>query len=120
MKMVGNLLKMISNLDKHGIPFEEAEDCIWSTVAHVEEDSKHSTETEKRFHLISISPKNRVLFIVFCKRNNGQETRIISARKANKKERKKYFEIFGEEVVFKTIKKGVPVMRIGLSGYYNE
>lgn len=120
MKMVGNLLKMLSNFDKHGIPFEEAEECIWSTVAHVEEDTKHSTDLETRFHLISKSPNNRIIFVVFCKRNNGLETRIISARKASKKERKKYFEIFGEDVEFKTIKKGIPIKKIGLQGYDNE
>lgn len=91
MRMVGNLIKMIKNLGKHDVSFEEAEECIWSTVAVVSEDAKHSTDEEKRFNLLSVSPKGRVIHITFCKRNSGEETRIISARLAGRKEKKKIF-----------------------------
>jgi uncharacterized DUF497 family protein len=103
MKIVGNLLKMLSNLGKHKVSFVEAEACIWSTVAIEEEDRQHSTEQEKRFQLLSISPNGRVLLIVFCKRNLGSETRIISARPASKKERKKYYQVWGENITFRSI-----------------
>ena len=116
LKIVGNLKKMRSNLEKHDVSFQEAEDCIWSSVAIVAKDEKHSTEDENRFILTTISPLNRVIIIVFCRRPT-LETRIISARPANRKERKQYFskykELFGEPVEFKTTKSdpGILIFR---------
>ena len=54
-------------------------------------DEKHSILTEKREWIIGESDIG-VLVIVFTKRLKGAVYRLISARKANKKERRKYEE----------------------------
>ena len=54
-------------------------------------DKKHSNAIEKREWIIGKSDKG-ILVVVFVQRNQGQIYRIISARKANKKEKKLYEE----------------------------
>lgn len=49
-------------------------------------DEKHSTE-EDRFIMLGMSNESRVLIVCHCERENGETIRIISARKATKKER---------------------------------
>jgi len=45
---------------------------------------------EERFLLLGLSYKLKVLIVVHCMRNENNEMRIISARKASKKEQKQY------------------------------
>ena len=52
-------------------------------------DDEHS-EWEDRFLLLGISTKMRVLLVCHCLRESGSIIRIISARKATKKERELY------------------------------
>jgi len=68
-----------SNIEKYGVSFGEA-----STVFR---DPLHSTG-EVRMVQIGISHKNRLLVVVHTER--GDNIRIISARKATKKERNNY------------------------------
>lgn len=107
-----NGFKFFYNRFVHGVPFLEAAECIFSTQAIAMEDAKHSTDTEKRFNLISISPKGRVLLVGFCKRQDGSETRIISARPASRKERKKLADQFGENLTYRAINRSKPEFRI--------
>jgi uncharacterized DUF497 family protein len=107
-----NGFKFFYNRNVHGVPFEEAAECIFSTQAISVEDLKHSTENEKRFNLISISPAGRVLLVGFCKRQNGFETRIISARPASRKERRQYAEKFGDDVTYKAVKHDIPQFKV--------
>jgi len=45
---------------------------------------------EERFLLLGISYKLRVLIVVHCVKDESNEIRVISARKASKKEQKQY------------------------------
>ena len=53
------------------------------------EDPNHSDEEDREI-TIGISTKQRVLFVAHCVR--GERLRIISARKATRRERKQYAE----------------------------
>jgi uncharacterized DUF497 family protein len=80
-----------SNFSKHSIWFEEAQ-TVWADSASVEFlDPEHSKE-EDRFIRVGHSTNSRILLIVFCEREGGSIIRIISARKANSRERKQYEE----------------------------
>jgi uncharacterized DUF497 family protein len=84
--------KAISNYEKHGVPFEEAATVFSDTDALEWEDVGHSI-TEPRYKRIGSSIQKRILLVVYTTRRmkNGKETiRIISARQANRKERKAY------------------------------
>lgn len=81
--------KAASNLAKHGVSFEEASTVFDDPNAQIREDPSHSA-TELRRLLIGSSNNNRVLLIAHTVRtdNDAQITRIISARIANRRERK--------------------------------
>lgn len=80
-----------SNRSKHGIWFEEAEQVFDDPAALRYFDPEHSDD-EDRFILLGVSASNRVLVVVHCERHHGSTIRIISARKATKKEVKVYEE----------------------------
>jgi uncharacterized DUF497 family protein len=81
--------KAKGNIETHGISFDEASTAFGDTLSLTIYDPLHS-EQEDRFILIGNSHKNRPLVVVHIER--GQNVRIISARKATKKERKHYEE----------------------------
>ena len=72
---------------KHGITTNEAEEVFLDEDILLLEDIKHS-EQEQRFEIIGKIIKGSMLFVVFTVRKN--KIRIISARLANKKERRQY------------------------------
>lgn len=72
---------------KHGIWFEEAQAVFDDPAGRLFLDSDHSTSDEERFVLIGFSASSRLLVVVHCFREFGDKIRIISARKATKKER---------------------------------
>ena len=80
-----------NNIDKsyqkHGITLNEAEEIFLDEDILLLEDIKHSQQ-EERFKAIGKIAKGRILFLVFTIR--GNQIRIISARVANKKERRQY------------------------------
>ena len=78
-----------ANQRKHHISFEEAQSAFYDEKARVYFDPDHS-EDEDRFILLGISFKLRVLVVCHCYRENEQEIRIISARKADKREQENY------------------------------
>ncbi len=80
-----------TNRKKHGIWFEEAEQVFNDTEAIMFFDERHSQD-EDRFILLGVSGSTRILVVVYCERHNGKVIRIISARKATKKEVKRYEE----------------------------
>lgn len=83
--------KNFSNFEKHEVWFEEAQ-TVWADSKSSEfYDSDHS-ENEERFIRVGISKNLNVLLIVFCEPDNSEIVRIISARKATKKERELYEE----------------------------
>jgi len=85
-----DLRKAQLNLKKHGLSFEIALTAFDDPAAIIKDDPKHSRD-EIRAALIGQSD-NGVIFIVFTIREPNGVFRIISARRANRKERKLYEE----------------------------
>ncbi len=77
------------NLKKHKVSFEEAETVFDDPLYLIFADPDHSFE-EKRFIIMGESNKNRLLVVSFTRRE--PKTRLISARKATRAERKNYEE----------------------------
>ena len=77
------------NLEIHGVSFEEAGTAFRDTLSLAIYDPLHSEE-EDRFVLLGNSYKDRLLVVVHTVRDDN--IRLISARKASKKERKQYEE----------------------------
>ena len=75
------------NLEIHGVSFDEASTAFGDTLSLTIYDPLHSKD-EDRFILIGNTYKNRLLIVVHTIR--GNRIRIISARKATKKEREYY------------------------------
>ncbi|MYA66752.1 MAG: BrnT family toxin [Gammaproteobacteria bacterium] len=80
--------KARSNLAKHGVAFEDAELVLSDPVALTIEDP--DALTERRQVTIGMDALSRVIVVVFTQR--GEAARIISARKATRKEREAYAE----------------------------
>ena len=78
------------NRRKHGVSFEEAQTVFLDENAIRFFDPDHSTDGE-RFLMLGISCRLRVLVACHCLRANDTVIRIISARKANKKEEADYW-----------------------------
>ena len=76
-----------ANQKKHGVSFEEAQTVFFDENAIEYDDPDHSEE-EDRYLMLGFSYRFRVLVVYHSLRNNGKEIRIISARKATKKEHK--------------------------------
>jgi hypothetical protein len=74
-----------ANRRKHGVSFEEAQTVFFDENAIRYFDPDHSRD-EDRFLMLGMSWKLRVLVVCHCFRANDSVIRIISARKANKKE----------------------------------
>jgi len=79
------------NRIKHGVWFEEAQTVFSDPQARLFHDPEHSEE-EDRFILLGLSSVARVLVVVHCYRESDSLIRIISARKATKKEVRFYEE----------------------------
>ena len=78
------------NVAKHKISFEQAREAFNDPFRLVAYDDVNSLEDEDRSIIIGANKKNIVLFVV-CTDRKGI-TRIISARKADKNERRMYYE----------------------------
>lgn len=78
-----------ANRKKHGIWFEEAQQVFDDAKAVMFFDESHSLD-EERFIMLGLSGSARILVVVYCERHKGKLIRIISARKATKKEVNRY------------------------------
>ncbi len=78
-----------ANLRKHRVSFEEAQSAFFDEDAIEFADPDHSDE-EDRFLLLGRSFHLRVLVVCHCFRATHSIIRLISARKAIKKERAAY------------------------------
>jgi uncharacterized DUF497 family protein len=87
MRFTWDAEKAKANLRNHGISFAEAMEAFADPNADEDFDREHSDE-EPRYDLIGFSSR-RLLFVVFMEQEDGT-FRIISARKAEKKQRVKY------------------------------
>ncbi len=81
--------KSESNVKKHGVSFSEAATVFYDENALVIADDDHS-DNEDRFVILGLSTKLRILVVVHCYKDSDKIIRIISARKATKKEQKQY------------------------------
>jgi len=84
-KFVWDDEKYTLNLNKHGVSFREASSVFDDNNAVYFDDAGHS-HTEERFIVIGYSENARMLMVCHCYRNGDSLIRIISARKANKRE----------------------------------
>src|SRR5262249_50018109 len=85
--------KAASNLDKHGVSFEQATLAFDDAFAWVEQD--HTEDYgEDRFILIGCA-LHSILYVVYTER--GERIRIISAREAYDYERRDYYRAAKEE-----------------------
>jgi uncharacterized DUF497 family protein len=75
--------KAAANLKKHGIRFEEAATSLLDPLALAQEDA--SSEGEARWVLVGMSSRARLLTVVYTLRGDHR-IRLISARKATRKE----------------------------------
>lgn len=82
------------NIKKHGVYFEEAVTVFYDPDFCEEVDEDHSDYLETRYSMIGYSNEDNLLFVVFSEieSKDGKEIRIISARQANRNERKQYEE----------------------------
>jgi uncharacterized protein len=82
--------KAALNIAKHGVTFDEARTVFGDPLAVIFDDEEHSLD-ELREIIIGHSVLRRLLLVSFTERGD-EVVRIISARKANKRERKDYEE----------------------------
>ena len=80
--------KNTANKRKHGVSFEEAQTVFYDEDALLREDDDE--QAEDRFVLLGLSAAMRTLLVCHCYREEEEVIRIISARKANREERKQY------------------------------
>ena len=78
-----------SNQRKHGVSFEEAQTAFADELGLLIHDPDHSAR-EERFVLLGLSSSLRTLVVCHCYRADDEIIRIISARKANRRERTLY------------------------------
>jgi uncharacterized DUF497 family protein len=79
--------KARANLSKHGVSFEEAMQAFLDPLSVTILDPDHS-EGEDRFVLLGESRSGRLLVVVHTER--GTAIRVISARRATRRERRAY------------------------------
>ncbi|MBO6506808.1 MAG: BrnT family toxin, partial [Kordiimonadaceae bacterium] len=77
------------NQKNHGIDFEDAQTVFFDEEALLIQDPDHS-EDEDRFLMLGISSSLRLMVVCHCYREEGELIRIISARKAIRRERNQY------------------------------
>ena len=88
-KFEWNPRKARRNLRKHGIGFDEASTVFADTLSISIPDPSHS-EDEERWVTMGLSNRRRLLVVVHTE--EGEMFRIISARTADRLERRKYEE----------------------------
>jgi uncharacterized DUF497 family protein len=81
--------KAAQNIQKHGLSFEEASTVFADPLSLTIPDPLHS-EREDRFVITGLSNRHRHLVVAYTEQDDV--VRIISARAATPRERKKYEE----------------------------
>lgn len=77
------------NIRKHSIDFKEAKTVFLDNSALIISDPDHS-DFEERFIILGMSAALRILVVCHCSKSMDESIRIISARKATKKEVDEY------------------------------
>ena len=81
--------KAAANVVKHKVSFEEAATVFGDPFGRIMSDPRHSLR-EERFALLGLSQDRRLLAVMYADR--AYSVRIISARRATRRERKDYEE----------------------------
>lgn len=81
--------KAASNVRKHGVSFEEAVQVFGDPLARIFDDPDHSSG-ELRELIVGHATRQRLLIVSFVER--GDRVRILSARRATRRERRDYEE----------------------------
>jgi uncharacterized DUF497 family protein len=77
------------NIKSHNISFEEAKTVFYDPKAKIIYDPDHSKE-EDRFIILGLSKALNLLIVCHCYKEQEEQIRIFSARKATKNEKKQY------------------------------
>jgi uncharacterized DUF497 family protein len=77
------------NLAKHKVSFEEAVTAFGDPLGQMIDDPRHSVD-EERFVLLGRSDRRRLLVVMFTE--HGEAIRLISARRATPRERRRHEE----------------------------
>jgi len=77
--------KSAANLRKHRISFDDAKSVFYDEFAVQFFDDEHSAK-EERFLMLGMSSAAKLLIVCHCEREDGEVIRIISARKATRRE----------------------------------
>lgn len=92
-KVVWDEAKNLANRKKHGLSFEEARELFTSGVDYLEIFDESHSEEEDRF--TAIGPIRQGVILVVWMDREEDELRIISARRATRRERSLFFTQFG-------------------------
>ena len=82
--------KAAANLAKHTVSFEDAATVFGDPLGRIKSDPRHSVE-EERLVLLGRSQTKHLLAVMYVDR--GEVIRIISARRATRRERRNYEEV---------------------------
>ncbi len=85
--------KADENTRKHAIDFDEAA-LVFLDPHRVEKEDTRKDYGEERFQVVGFSA-GRILLVVYTER--GERIRLISARKATRRERRLYENAFGSQ-----------------------
>jgi hypothetical protein len=77
------------NFQKHGVSFDEASTVFGDPLSLLMPDPDHSAD-EERYLVLGMSAHQKLLVVAFAER--PPNTRLISARRATRAERKRYEE----------------------------
>jgi len=89
MKIIWDENKNKINIKDHKVSFQEAETVFFDPNAKIIHDPDHSIE-EDRFIILGLSKLLKLLVVCHCYREEDEIIRLITARKATKKETKDY------------------------------
>jgi uncharacterized DUF497 family protein len=88
-KIIWDEDKNQKNIKSHNISFEEAKTVFYDPNAKIIYDPDHSKE-EERFIILGLSKALNLLIVCHCYKEQEEQIRIFSARKATKNEKKQY------------------------------
>ena len=77
--------KATANLKKHQVSFEEAQTVFYGEFA-VQFFDENRSDDEERFLMLGMSVHSKLLIVCHCEPEGGESIRIISARKATKRD----------------------------------
>ena len=91
MQFSWNPRKARTNLQKHGVSFEEASTVFRDPLARIHDDPEHSIGDQREI-IVGHSTAHRLLLVSFTER--GEFVRIINARRPDPEEQRDYEENF--------------------------